>query len=294
MPPSFKTSNSILLVTSEKETADTNRPVIESEVGGQGKVQVLNQQELVNQVVAAKDSTFDGVLSIWSISHTTKALSEISRVLKPGGTFVIREPVVKEGSDVNKLSFRTEKQLFLALVLGGYVDIEIKSTSTNEEDIKKVVANLSLDEQAKEVLRKNLSIVEVSSTKPEFEIGASAATKLPKKQELPKKQVWTLPEDDIIEEELEDEDALLDEADLLAPKKDDCEVGKGGQKKACKNCTCGRKEGTSTKPEPQVKSSSCGNCYLGDAFRCSGCPYLGTPAFKPGEKVELSLDTMDI
>lgn len=106
--------------------------------------------------------------------------------------------------------------------------------------------------------------------------------------------------------DLIDEDGLLTEAsNLLAPPPamskvvvalkngDDC-----GGREPCDDCTCGRADAKKktelaapAQPQP-IKTSSCGKCGLGDAFRCASCPYLGKPAFKPGEE-HLVLDLQD-
>eukprot|EP00158_Paraphelidium_tribonemae_P000957 Partr_v1_DN23769_c0_g1_i2_m52970 putative Component of the cytosolic iron-sulfur (Fe S) protein assembly machinery. Required for the maturation of extramitochondrial Fe S proteins (By similarity). Has anti- apoptotic effects in the cell. Involved in negative control of H(2)O(2)-induced cell death, probably by tethering the pro- apoptotic factor tah18 in the cytoplasm in the absence of oxidative stress (By similarity) len=74
------------------------------------------------------------------------------------------------------------------------------------------------------------------------------------------------------------------------------------KKKACKDCSCGRAEmekvvkltdiadDNPLVAPKELPKSSCGSCYLGDAFRCDGCPYRGTPAFTKGQAVTLSLD----
>jgi len=290
----FKDSNNILLV-SEAETKNIHKALLESQIGiGKEKViDFLNEQ----QVEKVESGSYGGVFMAPYVVHTTNILCEILRILKPGGTFVLREPVVKESGSVEQFPFRTEKQLFLALTMAGFVNIQTKSHLNDDLIVNKIISSHT----NQNLLRNNLSLVEITTNKPNFEIGTSSAIKLSKGKNLKEEKkptvVWKLQNDDIEEEEeMEDEDSLLDESDLALPqkiKKDDCEIGKGGQKKACKNCTCGRKEEIASEPIPQTKSS-CGSCYLGDAFRCSSCPYLGMPAFKSGEKVELSLDAVDV
>ncbi len=117
------------------------------------------------------------------------------------------------------------------------------------------------------------------------------------------------------DDELIDEDELLNEADLekMVVVPPECIPRVGKRRRACKDCTCGLAEKiavddakTRTEAENKLETlklgsddlaevdftvqgnvGSCGSCSLGDAFRCDGCPYIGMPAFKPGEEVRL-------
>lgn len=100
---------------------------------------------------------------------------------------------------------------------------------------------------------------------------------------------------DLEDEDMINEDDLLED-DVLAPPPamgartagDDCDG-----RKPCDNCNCGRaEEEQGIEKMETAPSSACGKCHLGDAFRCASCPYLGKPAFKPGEE-HLVLDLAD-
>lgn len=152
--------------------------------------------------------------------------------------------------------------------------------------------------------------------KPDWEIGSKvpvsieATTAAASSSSSSKIQVstgtWKMETGDLADDDLVDEAALLDDGLKVQPPSacgdDEPATGK---KRACKNCTCGLAEmeadefkaqqGNLSVEEKVVKSSSCGSCYKGDAFRCASCPFLGKPAFEPGqEKVILSLGSDDI
>jgi len=83
------------------------------------------------------------------------------------------------------------------------------------------------------------------------------------------------------------EDELIDPFDSYQKfsKSEDCIT----KPKPCKNCNCGRADKEAQEKRKKIDPNfkpECGKCYLGDAFRCAGCPFRGAPAFEPGEKIE--------
>ncbi|KAL4864410.1 Fe-S cluster assembly protein dre2 [Aspergillus spectabilis] len=129
-------------------------------------------------------------------------------------------------------------------------------------------------------------------------------------------------DNDLDDEELIDEDTLLSADDLKRPivPPPECQPKAGKRRRACKDCTCGLaaqleaedKERRDTADQSlnvlklesddlneldftvQGKTGSCGNCALGDAFRCDGCPFIGLPAFKPGQEVQILNDVAQL
>uniref|UniRef100_A0A3B4ZDT2 Anamorsin n=1 Tax=Stegastes partitus TaxID=144197 RepID=A0A3B4ZDT2_9TELE len=284
--------NKVMLVWTQPSTPAALKQYAEelgAVVGADGKMAVENMERLLMSSHAA--SSFDWVLSCLladsSSIHSSETLAEMVRVLKPGGKLVLEEPVT--GTNFRKL---------------------LKSSLSKAELSPEALTSLRT---ATGYQGNTLSRIRVSASKPDYEMGSSSQIKLSfgKKAAQPEKpaldpntvKMWTLSANDMADDDVDllDSDALLDEDDLKKPdpaslKAPSCGEGAGKKKKACKNCTCGLAEELDQESKAQQKTdlpkSACGSCYLGDAFRCASCPYLGMPAFKPGEKILLDNKTL--
>jgi len=294
-------------------TIDPEIEALKHQLGPDGELIFINSSNPNTDL--PPPSSLHGLISTAasSFQHSDDFLSKALSLLKPNGRLILREPLLFNESDQNLASdfpVRSLKGLKHSLTIAGYINI------TDRQEGEPALIDLG----DKGSFR--IAMFEILANKPSWEIGSSASlSSLSSSQPLKRKpiaSVWKLDEDDTIDEgidkvnvwkmamddgneELVDEDELLKEEDIeplqKKSKKDDCEFGKDGVKKACKNCVCGRaeeerKEALEVLKEvvvEQVKqvNSSCGSCYLGDAFRCGGCPYRGLPPFKPGDKVTI-------
>lgn len=256
-------------------------------VGSKGNVKVENVERL--HLANYTNSTFDiiisGAVAPQTLIHSSELLGTLIKLVKPRGTIALQEAV----SDSNGADLRTEAELLSLLKTSGWVDTTSKIISLSDSEKEQIQQSRN---------NSKFKVIEVSAKKPDFEVGASSQLVFKKAVPASVAAVWKL--DDTVEDDLVDSDKLLDDEDLKKPDAASLRVcGTTGKRKACKNCSCGLAEelaaevGAGEKAVSTQAKSSCGNCYLGDAFRCASCPYLGMPAFKPGEKILLNDSQMN-
>eukprot|EP00038_Savillea_parva_P007416 m.169997 g.169997 ORF g.169997 m.169997 type:complete len:271 (-) comp13180_c0_seq1:586-1398(-) len=260
-------------------TPKVQAPAIEAVLSGlraDGGDVKLEQLERLN-VAQLAQSSFDeirvGYLDPVEAVLTLDTLALLAGVLRPNGRLLLREPT---SGDATPLSTR--------LMLAGFVDITAGPAQSG--------------------------VIEAVATKPGYEVGSAAQVQslvslstntANTEPAADVAAVWQLSADDFDDDDLmaDGGEGLLDSQDkaltTTAPKDSGCAT----KKRACKDCTCGRAEledaqDTGAAIAGPMPTSSCGSCYLGDAFRCASCPYLGMPAFKPGDKVALSSRQLNV
>jgi len=246
---------------------------------GGGRVSVENRERLTLSAHPASSFSriFSGCLGLASINHDLDTLASLTRLLRPGGQLTLVQ-ILPSDQDPASLSS--------SLVLAGLTAVGPPRPLETLPGLEETLAKLNMTSGTAFL---------VTASTPNHEVGASRLLSFAKPaapvKAAPKADVWTLEdiEDDTVE--LMDDSELLNEEDLVKPDPASLRVcGTTGKKKACKDCSCGLKEELDDGKEPSKKdfTSSCGSCFLGDAFRCGSCPYLGMPAFNPGDKITLS------
>lgn len=248
---------SILVIKKDSSLA------VPSEVQSPSEIVVLSPSQIPT-FLSFKSTNFYDKIYILSVEIDDEIIPSISKSLKAGGKLVIKGISSRENG----------QDLTLDLKISGFVEIYVAK-----------------DEEERFLTAKKNDKVAAPQTVSKISIPLSTTSST-------KVNLTGLVEDDLI-----NEDDLLNDAGLQEIEKNSgCNDinPETGKKRACKNCTCGLADeeaseaqaasANTTVEEKLVKSSSCGNCYKGDAFRCASCPFFGKPAFEPGsEKVVLSM-----
>jgi hypothetical protein len=194
--------------------------------------------------------------------HPNNVLAAFSKCLLPNGTLEFSEIIATEYA-YSSSTLRTLDALLGELIINGFVN----TTTTLEKP----------DSSSDHVM-----LCKVTTHKPNYALGSGVKLSFKKKTKEPvpeKNVVWTINADDDDEmHELEDEELLLDEADLALPSTVAPDCSK--KKKACKDCTCGRAEKEEeeedlspkiTVVERKIVTSSCGSVYISKlvlSWRC--------------------------
>lgn len=254
-------------------------------------VENVHRLKLANYGKSSFARACSGVQPPHTVQHDVDVLGSIVDLVKPGATISVVQVV---GGNLPPSS-----QLVTDMKLAGMTEVGTSEVVAVDQDtLDDIRDHFGVSQDT------SLQVIRVTGVKPNFETGSSQRLSFAKKVEdkkaagnsaaaaAAKKAVWSLDDDEEDGDvELVDPDTLIDEDDLKKPDAASLRVcGTTGKKKACKDCSCGLAEELADGKEPTKKTvnSSCGSCYLGDAFRCASCPYLGMPAFKPGEKIQLS------
>ncbi|KAI9505606.1 cytokine-induced anti-apoptosis inhibitor 1, Fe-S biogenesis-domain-containing protein, partial [Coemansia spiralis] len=295
------------------------------QVGAAGKVDFEQIDRVEEGAVTLPSAYYDVVFASpvgpQVVEHSSRVLGSLLLALKPKGKVIVHELVLDSSSAIDFSPVtRTKDDLAQQLKFAGFVDAEVEYQEELSRPVLKELAEkhwkFSNVESFVSQAAAHIFTATVSAKKPAYNVGAAAALSFGKKAKKPlgsstrdestTKKVWMLDVESDDDAEIEDQDDLLKDEDLIKPNAAALARPDGikPKRKPCKNCTCGLAdggevdEGVACKPSEKPKKtkkpvdlanfkSSCNSCSLGDAFRCTSCPYLGMPAFKPGDKITL-------
>ena len=256
------------LVEQERGAAMVNI-VIEKRGSNSSSSSSSNDNDNDNNTIIAYDDTSDIITSMTKIDKSSIDSILCKDIVPSDDILEHFFRVLRPSCKLRLLCSSSSSSLSIDLKIQGFIDI----TCNNNETI---------------------------CSKPQWDLGASARIETKSaSSSSSSSSVWKMNMNDLAEDDIIDENELLNDGIIITKRGDangcgDSGPGVPGKKRACANCSCGLAEEEAneisssnkekTIDEKIAKASSCGGCAKGDAFRCAGCPFLGKPAFEPGQE----------